>query len=141
MFYRDSLSHRKPSGRQAICSSISQNAFLSLFKDADGPTLVGDPDLGFTGLRQFGPTLIHHSQLKYRESDLNFMLVSFLFEQYLQCAMYFSTTSLSHPGFHLLFSFTIQFFRQVDSPGMIDSPAGNQGTMDRGYDFPGVVGK
>jgi len=69
--------------------------------DADGPTLVGDPDLGFTGLRQFGPTLIHHSQLKYRESHLNFML--------------------------------------VDSPGMIDSPGGNQGFMDRGYDFPGVV--
>ena len=44
--------------------------------DADGPTLVGDPDLGFSGLRQFGPTLIHHSQLKYRESKLDFMLVS-----------------------------------------------------------------
>jgi GTP-binding protein EngB required for normal cell division len=69
--------------------------------DADGPTLVGDPDLGFTGLRQFGPTLIHHSQLKYRKSHLNFML--------------------------------------VDSPGMIDSPGGNQELMDRGYDFPGVV--
>lgn len=69
--------------------------------DADGPTLVGDPDLGFSGLRQFGPTLIHHSQLKYRESKLNFML--------------------------------------VDSPGMIDSPGGNQDIMDRGYDFPGVV--
>jgi len=45
--------------------------------DADGPTLVGDPDLGFAGLRQFGPTLIHHSQIKYRKSPLNFMLVSF----------------------------------------------------------------
>ena len=44
--------------------------------DADGPTLVGDPDLGFAGLRQFGPTLIHHSQIKYRKSPLNFMLVS-----------------------------------------------------------------
>jgi len=43
--------------------------------DADGPTLVGDPDLGFAGLRQFGPTLIHHSQIKYRKSPLNFMLV------------------------------------------------------------------
>eukprot|EP00536_Pseudo-nitzschia_multiseries_P013620 jgi/Psemu1/212234/e_gw1.594.22.1 len=43
--------------------------------DADGPTLVGDPDLGFAGLRQFGPTLIHHSQIKYRKSSLNFMLV------------------------------------------------------------------
>eukprot|EP00751_Fragilariopsis_kerguelensis_P009375 CAMPEP_0170796854 /NCGR_PEP_ID=MMETSP0733-20121128/25170_1 /TAXON_ID=186038 /ORGANISM="Fragilariopsis kerguelensis, Strain L26-C5" /LENGTH=424 /DNA_ID=CAMNT_0011147419 /DNA_START=419 /DNA_END=1693 /DNA_ORIENTATION=- len=73
----------------------------SMDLDADGPTLVGDPDLGFSGLRQFGPTLIHHSQLKYRESRLNFML--------------------------------------VDSPGMIDSPGGNQDFMDRGYDFPGVV--
>lgn len=45
--------------------------------DADGPTLVGDPDLGFASLRQFGPTLIHHTQLKYRTSRLNFMLVSF----------------------------------------------------------------
>jgi hypothetical protein len=43
--------------------------------DADGPTLVGDPDLGFASLRQFGPTLIHHTQLKYRTSRLNFMLV------------------------------------------------------------------
>jgi hypothetical protein len=43
--------------------------------DADGPTLVGDPDLGFASLRQFGPTLIHHTQLKYRSSRLNFMLV------------------------------------------------------------------
>jgi hypothetical protein len=46
--------------------------------DADGPTLVGDPDLGFASLRQFGPTLIHHTQLKYRSSRLNFMLVSFI---------------------------------------------------------------
>ena len=44
--------------------------------DADGPTLVGDPDLGFASLRQFGPTLIHHTQLKYRTSRLKFMLVS-----------------------------------------------------------------
>lgn len=44
--------------------------------DADGPTLIGDPDLGFASLRQFGPTLIHHTQLKNRTSRLNFMLVS-----------------------------------------------------------------
>jgi GTP-binding protein EngB required for normal cell division len=43
--------------------------------DADGPTLIGDPDLGFASLRQFGPTLIHHTQLKTRQSRLNFMLV------------------------------------------------------------------
>ena len=45
--------------------------------DQDGPALVGDPDLGFSGLRQFGPTLIHHSQLKIRNgiSNSNFMMV------------------------------------------------------------------
>jgi len=44
-------------------------------KDSDGPTLVGDPDYGFASLRQFGPTLIHHTQLKVRNSRLKFMLV------------------------------------------------------------------
>lgn len=44
-------------------------------KDSDGPTLVGDPDYGFASLRQFGPTLIHHTQLKVRNSHLKFMLV------------------------------------------------------------------
>eukprot|EP00526_Cylindrotheca_closterium_P008989 CAMPEP_0113622958 /NCGR_PEP_ID=MMETSP0017_2-20120614/11790_1 /TAXON_ID=2856 /ORGANISM="Cylindrotheca closterium" /LENGTH=513 /DNA_ID=CAMNT_0000532853 /DNA_START=58 /DNA_END=1599 /DNA_ORIENTATION=- /assembly_acc=CAM_ASM_000147 len=44
-------------------------------KDSDGPTLVGDPDMGFASLRQFGPTLIHHTQLKQRDSHLDFMLV------------------------------------------------------------------
>eukprot|EP00586_Coscinodiscus_wailesii_P014046 CAMPEP_0172504944 /NCGR_PEP_ID=MMETSP1066-20121228/182386_1 /TAXON_ID=671091 /ORGANISM="Coscinodiscus wailesii, Strain CCMP2513" /LENGTH=172 /DNA_ID=CAMNT_0013281349 /DNA_START=322 /DNA_END=836 /DNA_ORIENTATION=- len=34
--------------------------------DQDGPALVGDPDMGFSNLRQFGPTLIHHTQLKIR---------------------------------------------------------------------------
>ena len=46
-------------------------------KDQDGPALVGDPDLGFSNLRQFGPTLIHHTQLKVRKDvqNSNFMLV------------------------------------------------------------------
>ena len=76
-------------------------------QDQDGPALIGDPDMGFQNLRQFGPTLIHHTQLKIRKDirNSNFML--------------------------------------VDSPGMIDSPhdAWNQSgnTMDRGYDFQGVV--
>lgn len=45
--------------------------------DQDGPALVGDPDMGFLGLRQFGPTLIHHTQLKVRKdvASSNFMLV------------------------------------------------------------------
>ena len=46
--------------------------------DQDGPALIGDPDLGFAPLRQFGPTLIHHTQLKIRNNirdDINFMLI------------------------------------------------------------------
>ena len=34
--------------------------------DQDGPALVGDPDMGFVGLRQFGPTLTHHTELKVK---------------------------------------------------------------------------
>ena len=39
---------------------------------------VGDPDMGFSGLRHFGPALIHHMQLKIRSgtSTQNFMMVS-----------------------------------------------------------------
>ena len=79
--------------------------------DQDGPALVGDPDMGFAPLRQFGPTLIHHTQLKVRSGIHNksFMLVD-------------------SPG-------------MIDSPvsagGM---PSGGDGAlMDRGYDFQGVV--
>ena len=45
--------------------------------DQDGPALIGDPDMGFQNLRQFGPTLIHHTQLKVRKGiqNTNFMLV------------------------------------------------------------------
>lgn len=34
--------------------------------DQDGPALVGDPDLGFAGLRGFGTPLINHLHLKVR---------------------------------------------------------------------------
>lgn len=83
--------------------------------DQDGPALIfGNPALGFSNLSQFGPTLIHHTQLKVRSN--------------------IKTTE----------------FMMVDSPGMIDSPAsmggmmqggldGGNKSMDRGYDFPGVV--
>lgn len=45
--------------------------------DQDGPSLIGNPDMGFENLRQFGPTLIHHTQLKIRKdlASSNFMLV------------------------------------------------------------------
>jgi len=45
--------------------------------DQDGPALVGDPDMGFSGLRHFGPALIHHIQLKVRSgvATNSFMMV------------------------------------------------------------------
>ena len=88
--------------------------------DQDGPALVGDPDIGFEGLRQFGPTLIHHTQLKVRENIRNqdFMIID-------------------SPG-------------MIDSPvnygGMVGgnnnkdiSSSTSSAIMDRGYDFQGVV--
>ena len=45
--------------------------------DQDGPALVSDPDLGFAGLRRFGPGLTQHMALKIRSGlkATNFMLV------------------------------------------------------------------
>ena len=82
-------------------------------RDQDGLAVTTDPDLGFRGLQHFGPALQHHTKLKLRTG--------------LEC----------------------QNFMLVDSPGMIDAPAvssalgmvnaNNDKTMDRGYDFTGVV--
>lgn len=89
-------------------------------RDQDGPSLIGDPDLGFAPLRQFGPTLIHHTQLKIRSgidrTKNNFIMVD-------------------SPG-------------MIDSPaqlsGFMDAGAAGSSyhtsaVMDRGYDFVGVV--
>ena len=45
--------------------------------DRDGPAFVGDPDMGFSSLRNFGPQLVHHTALKVRSNTAlrNFMLV------------------------------------------------------------------
>ena len=45
--------------------------------DQDGPALCSHPDLGFKGLKIFGPNLVHHTQLKVRENvrNDNFMMV------------------------------------------------------------------
>uniref|UniRef100_A0A7S2UGA6 Dynamin N-terminal domain-containing protein n=1 Tax=Attheya septentrionalis TaxID=420275 RepID=A0A7S2UGA6_9STRA len=77
--------------------------------DQDGPALIGDPDMGFSNLRQFGPTLIHHTQLKVRSgiNNGNFMMVD-------------------SPG-------------MIDSPVSSGGFSGQTNTTDRGYDFQGVV--
>lgn len=47
----------------------------SVDRDQDGPAVVGDPNLGFAPLQQFGPTLVHHTLLKIRKDlQCNFML-------------------------------------------------------------------
>ena len=45
--------------------------------DRAGPALVDDPDLGFNSLRNFGPLLIHKTQLKIRSNTniTDFMVV------------------------------------------------------------------
>ena len=79
--------------------------------DQDGPALIfGNPALGFSSLSQFGPTLIHHTQLKVRSNikTTQFMMID-------------------SPG-------------MIDSPasmgGMLQGNADGN-SMDRGYDFPG----
>lgn len=78
--------------------------------DRDGPSFIGDPDMGFSGLRTFGPNLVHHTKLKVRSNIAvkNFMLVD-------------------TPG-------------MIDSPMVRDQyGATKHAVMDRGYDFEGVV--
>ena len=78
--------------------------------DRDGPAFIGDPDMGFSGLRNFGPTLIHHTQLKVRADTAikDFMVVD-------------------SPG-------------MIDSPALKKvSGSIEQSVMDRGYDFASVV--
>ena len=45
--------------------------------DRDGPSCIGDPELGFSQLRSFGPPLVHHTKLKVRSNIAikNFMVV------------------------------------------------------------------
>lgn len=77
--------------------------------DKDGATLIGDPDMGFSGLKAFGPNLIHHTQLKIRSniSAKNFAMVD-------------------TPG-------------MIDSPIVrLDGNSSRAQASDRGYDFEGV---
>ena len=99
--------------------------------DQDGPALIGDPDMGFSGLRSYGPTLINHVQLKVRSglASNDFMMID-------------------SPGMCLarppLLSIAHVCPLQI---GMIDSPAMSAdqsnalygGHMDRGYNFKQVV--
>jgi GTPase Era involved in 16S rRNA processing len=78
-------------------------------QDRDGPSFIGDPDMGFSGLQSFGPQLKNHTQLKVRSNIAikNFMIVD-------------------TPG-------------MIDSPMVKDQfGASKYAVMDRGYDFENV---
>jgi Dynamin family len=76
--------------------------------DKDGPAIIGDPDMGFSSLRAFGPPLIHHTQLKIRsDTALKNMMI------------------IDSPG-------------MIDSPMVSDAYRGSKAVMQRGYDFEGV---
>lgn len=76
--------------------------------DRNGPALVGDPDLGFSGLKVFGSVLVNHTQLKLRSglAIRDFMIVD-------------------SPG-------------MIDSPVTADQLSRHSAGLSRGYDFAGV---
>ena len=77
--------------------------------DRDGSSLVGDPDLGFQGLKHFGPVLVHRTQLKIR-------------------------TGTRAKGFCV-----VDTPGMIDSPIVKDHfGSGRHSVMDRGYDFEAV---
>lgn len=80
--------------------------------DKNGPAFVGDPDLGFSGLKSFGPVLVNHTQLKVRS---NIAVKDFMI--------------IDSPG-------------MIDSPvsrNTADVVVGDDNeVLDRGYDFAGV---
>lgn len=103
--------------------------------DQDGPALVGDPDLGFSGLRSFGPSLIQRTQLKVRKGiQANYMLVD-------------SPGMIDSPkSMHASHSYYGVPPSLRGGSNMNQGPGtgsftyrGNGDSSDRGYEFPDVV--
>lgn len=104
--------------------------------DQDGPALVGDPDIGFSGLRQFGPTLIHHAQLKVR-SDINttnFMMVDS--PGMIDSPVSSGGMTMSSPGYA---GWAGGGGGGSTTPNNNYNTSSSAAVMDRGYDFQGVV--
>ena len=105
--------------------------------DQDGPAVIGDPDLGFMSLRQFGPTLMNHVQLKIRCNihTNNFVLVD-------------TPGMIDAPGNYMLQQQQQDQHHQQNSNFTNNNDSSTRMTqqsmmmmnmMDRGYDFTGVV--
>lgn len=97
--------------------------------DQDGPALVGDPDLGFSGLRSYGPALVQRTQLKVRKGiNANFMLVD-------SPGMIDSPKSVHANSYY---SVPPSLRSSSGSPTSL-TYRGNGDSSDRGYEFPEVV--
>lgn len=99
--------------------------------DQDGPALVGDPDLGFSGLRAFGPALVQRTQLKVRQGiHANFMLVD-------SPGMIDSPKSV-HANSYYSVPPSLRSASRSQSPSALTF-RGSGDSSDRGYEFPEVV--
>lgn len=105
--------------------------------DQDGPALVGDPDMGFSGLRGYGPALIQRTQLKVRKDiNVNFMLVD-------SPGMIDSPKSMHNVNSYYAVPPALR--RSTDAArGVAGGDAsltyrGSGESSDRGYEFPEVV--
>ncbi len=87
--------------------------------EQDGPAMVGDPDLGFGGLRSFGTSLINHVYLKVR-TDLAFKDIMLV----------------DTPG---MIDAPISTGGGAHGSDYYEAIATNASPRDRGYNFPGVM--
>jgi len=103
--------------------------------DQDGPALVGDPDLGFMGLRNFGNELISHVALKVRKNLAvkNVILVDS--PGMIDCPAVSAKAHMSTSEFVTRGSSS----RTTASSSVYSKESQNDRSFDRGYNFMAVT--
>jgi hypothetical protein len=102
--------------------------------DQDGPALVGDPDLGFKGLRNFGNSFVSHVNLKARYPPPLSHPIPFRASptqcsntcSVRCCALCFLSDPSPDDFAQVRRDIAVKNVILVDSPGMIDCPAANK---------------
>lgn len=101
-------------------------------QDHDGPSLVGHPDLGFSGLQQYGQMLVNHVMLKERKG-LNVKNIWFVD----------SPGMIDNPNSNNNYNNNIDMKNKDINNHMSQSDSlllnNNNEGRDRGYDFIGVT--